>query len=203
MQPQIIYNGVMYKNVPNILTVGRIVLLPFILFFYNADFVPYGELIAVGIFVVAAFTDLLDGKIARKYNLVSNFGKLFDPIADKMLCYTGMIIIAVYEIFPAWAVIVFLFVSLLRDFAVDGLRMIAAKQNIVLAAGWSGKIKTTLYLIAIPLAMSFNLPFIGMDAGWIMGLSAFYLLWGATILCAYSGAEYLIKNRSVFKGQPK
>ncbi|MDR1917789.1 MAG: CDP-diacylglycerol--glycerol-3-phosphate 3-phosphatidyltransferase [Christensenellaceae bacterium] len=194
----------MNKNVPNIITITRIILLPFIFFFYMADFVPYGKLIAVAIFIVAAVTDFLDGKIARKYNLVSNLGKLLDPIADKMLCYTGMILIAVLGVFPAWAVVVFLFVSLIRDFAVDCMRMLAAKQTVVLAAGWSGKIKTTLYLISIPLSMAFNhLPFINTDAINILGIIAFFLLWLATILCAYSGTEYLIKNRFVFKENPK
>jgi CDP-diacylglycerol--glycerol-3-phosphate 3-phosphatidyltransferase len=193
----------MYKNVPNIITIARIILLPFIFFFYMTAIVPHSKLIAVGIFIVAALTDLLDGKIARKYNLVSNLGKLLDPIADKMLCYTGMILIAVCDVLPEWATVIFLFVSLIRDFAVDCMRMMAAKQNVVLAAGWSGKIKTTLYLIAIPLTMAFNYLPTNTEVNLLLGLTAFYLLWAATILCAYSGVEYLIKNRFVFKEPAK
>jgi CDP-diacylglycerol--glycerol-3-phosphate 3-phosphatidyltransferase len=204
MQQKIIYTLIVNKNVPNMLTIARIILLPFIFFLYMADFVPYGKLIAVGIFIIAALTDLLDGQIARKYNLVSNLGKLLDPIADKMLCYTGMILIAVCDIFPAWSVVVFLFVPLIRDFAVDCMRMLAAKQSVVLAAGWAGKIKTTLYLIAIPLSMAFGcLPFINKNTADILRIIAFVLLSAATVLCAYSGIEYLIKNRFVFKEENK
>ena len=87
-------------NIPNKLSMLRIILIPFMLFFYLADFVPYGKIIAIAIFIVAAFTDMLDGHIARKYNLVTNLGKLLDPIADKLLVMSALLLVVVDYTIP-------------------------------------------------------------------------------------------------------
>lgn len=187
----------MSKHIPNIITSIRIALLPFVYFFYLTDLVPYSCYIAIGIFLVAAATDFLDGMIARKYNLVSNVGKMLDPIADKMLFYTGLFLIIVTEILPVWACAVIFVINLCRDFAIDCLRMIAATKGTVLAANVFGKIKTIIAFVALPwLLLQGCLP-----TGW-NGLLAFqivgYVLIGLqTVFCLLSGIIYLVRNRSV------
>ncbi|MBQ7973786.1 MAG: CDP-diacylglycerol--glycerol-3-phosphate 3-phosphatidyltransferase [Clostridia bacterium] len=187
----------MSKHIPNIITVIRIALLPFVFLFYLTDFVPYSQFIAIGIFLVAAITDFLDGMIARKYNLVSNVGKLLDPIADKMLYYTGLFLIIVTNILPIWACVVVYMINLCRDFAIDCLRMIAATKGSVLAANMYGKIKTTIAFISTPWVLLQGC----LDTTW-NGLFAFqiigYILIGAqTFFCLLSGIIYLVQNRKV------
>lgn len=140
----------MSKHIPNIITAVRILLLPFVYWFYLTNFIAYSQIIAIAIFLVAAFTDFLDGYLARKYNLVSNLGKLLDPIADKMLFYSGLFLIIVTGILPLWACAVIFFINLCRDFSIDCLRMLAASKNIVLAANIFGKVKTFIAFIAVP-----------------------------------------------------
>lgn len=187
----------MSKHIPNIITTTRIALLPFVYLFYLTNFVPYSQYIAIGIFVLAAATDFLDGMIARKYNLVSNVGKMLDPIADKMLSYTGLFLIIVTGILPLWACVVVYVINLCRDFAIDCLRMIAATKGTVLAANIFGKIKTVIAFVALPwLLLQGCLP-----TGW-NGLLAFqiigYVLIGAqTCFCLLSGIIYLVQNRQV------
>lgn len=187
----------MSKHIPNIITVIRIALLPFVFLFYLTDFVPYSQFIAIGIFLVAAITDFLDGMIARKYNLVSNVGKLLDPIADKMLYYTGLFLIIVTNILPIWACVVVYMINLCRDFAIDCLRMIAATKGSVLAANMYGKIKTVIAFISTPWVLLQGC----LDTTW-NGLFAFqiigYILIGAqTFFCLLSGIIYLVQNRKV------
>lgn len=187
----------MSKHIPNIITVIRIALLPFVFLFYLTDFVPYSQFIAIGIFLVAAITDFLDGMIARKYNLVSNVGKLLDPIADKMLYYTGLFLIIVTNILPIWACVVVYMINLCRDFAIDCLRMIAATKGSVLAANMYGKIKTMIAFISTPWVLLQGC----LDTTW-NGLFAFqiigYILIGAqTFFCLLSGIIYLVQNRKV------
>ena len=135
----------MNKNVPNILTMSRIFLTPLVVLFYLLP-IPngVGKIIAFAIYALACFTDLLDGKIARKYNLVSDFGKFMDQIADKFITTTSMVLV-LFEFAPrigAWASIVMLLVVVLRDILVSGIRMYAASKNIVIAADFFGKIKS-------------------------------------------------------------
>lgn len=187
----------MSKHIPNIITSVRIALLPFVYFFYLTNFVPYSQYIAIAIFLVAAVTDFLDGKIARKYNLVSNVGKMLDPIADKMLSYTGLFLIIVTGILPLWAAVIVYVINLCRDFAIDCLRMIAATKGTVLAANIFGKIKTTVAFVALPwLLLQGCLPtdWAGLLAFQIIG----YVLIGLqTFFCLLSGMIYLIQNRQV------
>ena len=187
----------MSKHIPNIITSARIALLPFVYLFYLTNWLPYSQYIAIAIFIIAAVTDFLDGKIARKYNLVSNIGKMLDPIADKMLSYTGLFLIIVTGILPLWAVAIIYVINLCRDFAIDCLRMIAATKGSVLAANIYGKIKTMIAFVALPwLLLQGCLP-----TNW-NGLLAFqiigYILIGLqTFFCLLSGIIYLVKNRKV------
>ena len=187
----------MSKHIPNIITSIRIALLPFVYLFYLTDFVPYSQYIAIAIFIIAAATDFLDGMIARKFNLVSNVGKMLDPIADKMLSYTGLFLIIVTDILPLWACVVIYFINLCRDFAIDCLRMIAATKGTVLAANIFGKIKTIIAFVALPwLLLQGCLPtdWAGLTAFQIIG----YVLIGAqTTFCLLSGIIYLAQNRRV------
>ncbi len=187
----------MSKHIPNIITTVRIALLPFVYFFYLTDFVPYSQYIAIAIFIIAAVTDFLDGKLARKYNLVSNIGKMLDPIADKMLSYTGLFLIIVTGIIPLWAAVIVYVINLCRDFAIDCLRMISASNGTVLAANIFGKIKTMIAFIALPwLLLQGCLPtdWTGLFAFQIIG----YILIGLqTFFCLMSGLIYLVQNRHV------
>ena len=187
----------MSKHIPNIITIIRIALLPLVFFFYLTDFVPYSQYIAIAIFLVAAGTDFLDGMIARKYNLVSNIGKLLDPIADKMLYYTGLFLIIVTNILPVWACVLIYMINLCRDFAIDCLRMIAATKGSVLAANVFGKIKTIIAFVATPWVLLQGC----LPTDWT-GLMAFeiigYVLMGLqTFFCLLSGVIYLVQNRQV------
>ena len=142
-------------NLPNKLTVMRVIMIPF---FVISLLAFHGEVrllrnLAAAIFIVASLTDMLDGKIARKYNLVTNFGKFMDPLADKLLVCSALICLIELGQLPAWMVIII--VS--REFIISGFRLIAAEQGIVIAASYWGKFKTTFQMIAVIL-MIVNLP---------------------------------------------
>jgi len=172
-------------NLPNKLTLLRIIMIPvFIIVLMTGHYY-----ISAVIFILASFTDFLDGYIARKYNLVTNFGKIMDPLADKMLVVSALICLVELGDVAGWMVIVIL----AREFTITGLRTVAAAQGIVIAAGWSGKIKTVLQMIAVPALLLQNWPFslIGFPFATIM-------LWAAVIMTIVSGAEYIIRNKSVF-----
>ena len=137
-------------NLPNKLTLLRMLLVPvFIIFMALPTEWVWPVYTAFGIFVVAAITDQLDGHIARKYNLITKFGKIMDPLADKLLVASGLIMLTGLGVIPAWVVAVII----VRDFFVNGLRMFGADKEKDLAAGISGKVKTAFQLIAIPLAI--------------------------------------------------
>ncbi|MBQ2218453.1 MAG: CDP-diacylglycerol--glycerol-3-phosphate 3-phosphatidyltransferase, partial [Firmicutes bacterium] len=130
-------------NLPNKLTLARIIAVPvFVVLYMRGLFIP-----AFIIFILASLTDMLDGKIARKYNLITNFGKIMDPLADKILVYSAFCLMVEDGAVPSWMLIIIL----LREFAVSGMRTVAAANGIVIAAGMSGKIKTVLQMIAVPL----------------------------------------------------
>ena len=109
------------------------------------DAVPYGKWIAVAIFVIASLTDMLDGQIARKYNLITNFGKFMDPLADKLLVCSAMIALIELDRIPAWVVIIII----AREFIISGFRLVASDNGVVIAAGWWGKVKTVVQMIMI------------------------------------------------------
>ena len=166
-------------NLPNKLTLLRIVLiLPFLLVLYLE--VPGASYIALAIFIIASLTDMLDGKIARKYNLITDFGKFADPLADKMLVTAAMIWFVECGQMPGWA----LLIVILREFAVSGLRMVASDKGRVIAAGWSGTVKTASTMVCIVLMF---LP-IPAPLNW----ACIAVIVGTTI---WSGVEYFVKNR--------
>ena len=192
-------------NLPNKLTVLRMVLIPFVMFFYLATFIPHGigKIVALAIFIIAALTDLLDGKIARKHNLVTNLGKFLDPIADKILTAAALFMIMADGTIPAPYGVIVVTIIIAREFMVSALRLIAASQGTVLAADIWGKAKTMVQMIAIPICML--IPFLvelGGVAGWLI-LTVKVVGWTAlgvaTVLTIVSGANYLIKNRNCFK----
>lgn len=172
-------------NLPNKLTLLRIILVPvFVVFYLLAWYIP-----ALVVFVAASVTDHLDGRIARSRNLITNFGKIMDPLADKVLVYAAFCLFVQKGVMPGWMLIVILF----REFAVAGIRTVAASEGIVIAAGVSGKIKTVLQMIAVPLLIISGLhPVIR-----ILGL---VFLWASLVMTVYSGTEYILKNKSVFLG---
>lgn len=190
-------------NLPNKLSMLRIILIPFMLFFYLAGFVPYGKVIAIAIFIIAALTDMLDGKIARKYNLVTNLGKLLDPIADKLLVMSALLLVVVdYTIPHPYGVIVAIII-IGRELLISAFRQIAASKNFVMAADKLGKIKTITQDLALPLLflISFLANNVTIDANvlFIIQIIGYVLIDIATLLTIISGANYLIKNKEVLK----
>ena len=174
-------------NLPNKLTTFRVILIPFFVFFLLAPyFEGYGNYIALVIFIVASLTDFLDGKIARKYNLVTNFGKFMDPLADKLLVCSALICLIALDRIPAWIVIVIIS----REFIISGFRLIAADNGVVIAASYWGKFKTTFQMVMICLMIA-NFPQLQILTDIIM--------WIALILTVVSLIDYLVKNKDVMK----
>ena len=169
-------------NLPNKLTVGRIIATPVFAVLYAMGM----NIPSFIIFILASLTDMLDGKIASKYNLVTNFGKIMDPLADNILVYAAFCLMVGKGLVPAWMLIVIL----CREFVVSGMRTVAASEGIVIAAGMTGKIKTVLQMIAVPLLI-LNQPL-------ILAQAAQVFLWASLVMTVVSGIEYVAKNRSVF-----
>ena len=182
----------MNKNVPNILTILRVIAVPFfVLAYYKEQYIA-----AFIIFVIASLTDMLDGRIARKYNLVSNFGKFMDPLADKILTYSAFCLFAEYGIIPGY----FLIIVLFREFAVAGIRMLAAEKGVVIAANIFGKLKTVLQMVAIGAVLLNDFPFHYMYPNNInpyLTVTAF-LVYAATLVSLLSGIIYVIQNKQVY-----
>ncbi|MBQ1901366.1 MAG: CDP-diacylglycerol--glycerol-3-phosphate 3-phosphatidyltransferase [Lachnospiraceae bacterium] len=178
-------------NLPNKLTIFRVILIPFFvvaLLFNPEDQVL--RLVADAIFIVASLTDLLDGKIARKYNLVTNFGKFMDPLADKLLVCSAMICLLSVGQLPAWVVIVII----AREFIISGFRLIASDNGIVIAASMWGKTKTVSQMImVIILVANIDIPFLQ-----ILGTVFIYV---AAALTVISLVDYIWKNKDVLKEQ--
>ena len=178
-------------NLPNKLTIMRVILIPFFVFFLLSPYFPaYGNYIAVAIFIVASLTDMLDGKIARKYNLVTNFGKFMDPLADKLLVCSAMICLIELDRLAAWIVIVII----AREFIISGFRLVASDNGVVIAASYWGKFKTTFQmLMVIVLILDIQMPFFQ-----ILGT---VLTSVALILTVVSLIDYIVKNKDVLKDQ--
>ena len=174
-------------NLPNKLTIFRVLCIPVFVAIMLIEFISYNNYIALAIFIIASLTDLLDGKIARKYNLVTNFGKFMDPLADKLLVCAALICLSPAKI-PAWIVIIIIS----RELFISGFRILAADQGIVLAASWWGKLKTTFQMIMIiVLIADIQLPFFNI-LGWI-------LIWISLALTVISMIDYVYKNIEVLK----
>lgn len=168
-------------NLANKLTLLRVILIPVFLIVLYLDF-PYCKYVALAIFAIASFTDFLDGKIARSRNLVTDFGKFMDPLADKVLVMTAMVMFVSWGQMPAWVFAV----VLARELAVSGMRMIAATSGKVIAAAWSGKVKTACTMVCIIL-MLLPIPSVVNTICWLLIL----------VTTVYSGVEYFIKNKHV------
>ncbi len=188
-------------NLPNKLTIFRIVLIvPFILLllgegsgwkWFSAIFggiMEYVDYIALGVFIVASLTDLIDGKIARKYNLVTNFGKFMDPLADKLLGSAGLIALVEMDRIPAWIVIVIIS----REFIISGFRLGAADNHVVIAASYWGKFKTVFQMVMVCLLIA-DIP--------KLRLVTEIVMWVALALTVVSLVDYLIKNKNVMLEQ--
>ena len=165
----------------NKITMVRVVLIPVFLVLCYLDH----RIAATVVFIIASLSDLLDGYIARHYNQVSNFGKFMDPLADKMLVLSAMCFLVEKGQMPGWVVAVVLF----REFAVSGLRLIAAERQHVIAAAWSGKIKTTCTMIGLCFVLVFT------QFEWLNIFVSAVIL----ITTVYSGVEYFWKNKDVFR----
>lgn len=173
-------------NLPNKLTIFRVILIPFFVVLLLFDITAYDKWIALAIFIIASLTDFLDGHIARKYNLVTNFGKFMDPLADKLLVCSALVCLVAVDRIPAWMVIVII----AREFIISGFRLVASDNGVVIAASYWGKFKTTFQIIMICLM--------------IADLAALQLLttivtWVAVILTVVSLVDYLVKNKEVMK----
>ena len=196
-------------NLPNKLTILRIVLTPVFMAVLYWGF-PGADYAALAIFIIASITDLLDGKIARKYHLITDFGKFADPLADKILVVAAMLWFVEDGRMPAWM----LMIVVTREFAVSGLRMVASDKGRVIAAGWSGKVKTAATMVCIvvmlligpavaalrgagsvlgpdgPVAVFTTAP------GWLLWIDPL-CCWIVTLTTLWSGVEYFVKNRDV------
>ena len=177
-------------NLPNKLTVARVVLIPFFVFFLLSD--PYNDILkwaALATFIIASLTDLLDGRIARKYNLVTDFGKFMDPLADKLLVCSAMIGLVELGRIPAVVVITII----AREFIISGFRLIAADNGRVIAASYWGKFKTTFQMLMVVLMIAnINDP--------VMVTITNVIMWIALALTIVSLIDYLVKNKDVLNG---
>lgn len=190
-------------NLPNKLTIIRLIMIPVFAIVFYMEMIPYNYLISAVIFTVAALTDYFDGHIARKYNLITDFGKFLDPIADKVLVATALIVMLQSigtQILP-WYASISVAIILSRELIVSGFRMIAASKGRVMAAEKSGKIKTFVQDVAIVALLAAADIAPGLYSWFnIVGL---VLLGLATVLTIISGAECIIKNKDILKTENK
>lgn len=198
----------MKMNLPNKLTTMRVILVPFFVYFLLAsEESPFFKWIALGIFIVASLTDLLDGKIARKYNLVTTFGKFMDPLADKLLVCSALIALIPLEAIPAWVTILII----AREFIISGFRLVAAEKGVVIAASYWGKVKTTvqMVMVCVMLVIVNGHGFMESDLSFTSSLAAdiyqgleklsLILIILAVALTIISLVDYLVKNQSVIR----
>ncbi len=191
-------------NLPNKLSILRIILVPVMMFFYLATFIdPWGKFIAVVVFIFAAFTDLFDGRIARKKGLVTDLGKLLDPIADKLLYNCGLLLVVADGTIPVPFGIIAMAILLFRDFIINGIRQVAASKGIVVAASLSGKLKAIFHYIQIPMFMTLAGTHFFVGDFWnifntVLLIAALVMLTVATAITIWSVFEYYFKNKNVF-----
>lgn len=176
-------------NLANKLTTFRVLCIPIFVVFMLIESIPFNYYLAAIVFIVASITDLFDGKIARKYHLVTNFGKFMDPLADKMLVSAALICLTP-KMIPSWVVIIIIS----RELFISGFRMLAADQGIVLAAGWWGKFKTAFSMVMI-IVLIVNTP-LNNSVLYIIGQ---ILIWISLALTIISMIEYVSKNFNVLK----
>ena len=173
-------------NLPNKLTTLRVIMIPFFVFFLlwqNGENRTF-RMIALALFIIASLTDLLDGKIARKYNLVTNFGKFMDPLADKLLVCSALICLIELNALPAWMVIVIIS----REFIISGFRLIASDNGVVIAASYWGKFKTTCQMVSVVLLI-LDIP--------ALAFVTTICVWIALLLTIVSLVDYIYKNHKI------
>ena len=173
-------------NLPNKLTTLRVIMIPFFVFFLlwqNGENYTF-RMIALALFIIASLTDLLDGKIARKYNLVTNFGKFMDPLADKLLVCSALICLIELNALPAWMVIIIIS----REFIISGFRLIASDNGVVIAASYWGKFKTTFQMVSVVLVI-LDLP--------ALAFVTTICVWIALVLTIVSLVDYIYKNHKI------
>ena len=173
-------------NLPNKLTTLRVIMIPFFVFFLlwqNGENRTF-RMIALALFIIASLTDLLDGKIARKYNLVTNFGKFMDPLADKLLVCSALICLIELNALPAWMVIVIIS----REFIISGFRLIASDNGVVIAASYWGKFKTTFQMVSVVLLI-LDFP--------ALAFVTTICVWIALLLTIVSLVDYIYKNHKI------
>ena len=205
-------------NLPTKLTVLRLILIPVFVVLYFVQF-PYHDVVATGIFLIASFTDFLDGYIARKYNMVTDLGKFLDPLADKVLVMSALVLLSVefmeFNVVTGIIVTVSTIIILAREFIITGFRTIAVRKNVVLAADKIGKMKTVMQMISIIAVLMTNFAFSFYPAP-EAGSYAVFPIWGvvllmvglvalvfAVFLAVLSAFNYIIKNRAVLKEDNK
>jgi len=172
-------------NTPNKLTVLRMILVPIFMIVFMINAIPYNTVISAIIFIIASVTDWLDGYLARKNNLVTNFGKFMDPLADKLLVTGALLCLMERDAVAFWVVMIII----AREFIVSGLRLVAVTKGIVIAAGKLGKLKTVVQLIAVSAAILLPASFT---------LFVDILIYLSAFLTVISGVDYLVQNRKVF-----
>ena len=173
-------------NLPNKLTTLRVIMIPFFVFFLlwqNGENRTF-RMIALALFIIASLTDLLDGKIAIKYNLVTNFGKFMDPLADKLLVCSALICLIELNALPAWMVIIIIS----REFIISGFRLIASDNGVVIAASYWGKFKTTFQMVSVVLLI-LDIP--------ALAFVTTICVWIALLLTIVSLVDYIYKNHKI------
>lgn len=173
-------------NLPNKLTTLRVIMIPFFVFFLlwqNGENYTF-RMIALALFIIASLTDLLDGKIARKYNLVTNFGKFMDPLADKLLVCSALICLIELNALPAWMVIIIIS----REFIISGFRLIGSDNGVVIAASYWGKFKTTFQMVSVVLLI-LDIP--------ALAFVTTICVWIALVLTIVSLVDYIYKNHKI------
>jgi len=173
-------------NLPNKLTILRVIMIPFFVaaLLYDGGANQNMRYVAAALFIIASLTDMLDGKIARKYNLVTNFGKFMDPLADKLLVCSALICMIELRQLPAWMVIIIIS----REFIISGFRLVASDNGVVIAASYWGKFKTTFQMIGVVLLI-FNIP--------VLSTLTTIIVWIALALTVISLVDYIVKNAGV------
>lgn len=177
-------------NLANKLTIFRVVLVPFFVVFALYDFTAYNPYIALGIFIIATLTDKLDGTIARKYNMVTSFGKFMDPIADKLLVCSALVCLTAKGNIPPWIVIIII----AREFIISGIRIIAAEKGVAIAASPWGKAKTAAQMVMTTVIL------LDLD---ILYVPEQILIYASLVLTVISAADYIIKNKNVLSAKDK
>ena len=173
-------------NLPNKLTILRVIMIPFFVaaLLYDGGANQNMRYVAAALFIIASLTDMLDGKIARKYNLVTNFGKFMDPLADKLLVCSALICMIELRELPAWMVIIIIS----RELIISGFRLVASDNGVVIAASYWGKFKTTFQMIGVVLLI-FNIP--------ALSTLTTIIVWIALALTVISLVDYIVKNAGV------